>query len=274
MIEADAITFETFRKIVGEKKIEMFNNFNENDLHGEDFLTLFNLYKEFFKTNRHADTLHENFESGSNVESFNLNDQNVETIAMEPADCVGNEQEFDIENIPIIMEPDYDCQIPSTSSANIEEDTLNSSPHSHFVIWPKTPERKGKRETEKLPFVLTSTVRKEAIKKKIAIKKEIEAEKETRKTERLNKKKIKEQALNKKEKRISRKNKSSLKNRKVEIIENDTEENNNTIAQLHPGECVGGVKKDQYDTKERSKKVKHNQDDIFGNVDRQESIEG
>lgn len=42
-IETDAITFKTFRKIVGEKKMEMFNNFNENNLHSEDFLALYNL---------------------------------------------------------------------------------------------------------------------------------------------------------------------------------------------------------------------------------------
>lgn len=98
-----------------------------------------------------------------------------------------NEQILDIENIPISIEKntDYDSQMSSTSS--LEQGVLNklSSALSYFVvIWPKTPERKPKRETKKLCVVLTSSVRKRAIKEKIAIKKKMEAEKEKHKTER------------------------------------------------------------------------------------------
>jgi hypothetical protein len=38
----NVVTFKTFRKIVGEEKIEMFKNFSEDAIHTEDFLTLCN----------------------------------------------------------------------------------------------------------------------------------------------------------------------------------------------------------------------------------------
>lgn len=71
----------------------------------------------------------------------------------------------------------------------LSHSVLNTSLDNYFV-WSQTPERQGKRQTEKLPFVLTSTVRKKAEQAKFE-KKKLEIDlKEKRKEERLQKKDV------------------------------------------------------------------------------------
>jgi hypothetical protein len=105
--------------------------------------------------------------------------------------------------------------MPSTLSDYNEETALNQSMLNDLITWPITPKRKGKRQSEKPPFVLTSSVRKEAEKKTIALKKESEMQKEKRKAERLKKKQIKEHS-NKKGKQI--KGKETLIKRSKDAI--------------------------------------------------------
>lgn len=71
---------------------------------------------------------------------------------------------IDIENIPIIFEttelenyienpppPIVEARTTSTPLQDKTSRTIDS-----ILQWPKTPERKGKRNVERVPFVLTS----------------------------------------------------------------------------------------------------------------------
>lgn len=254
--EIKEITFETFKKVVGEEKMERLKNFDVNEAHNSDFSTLFYLYKEFLKANSSVDmdqvddmnqfedtdkpeetdhleskVLYKISESESYLKNNNLIDQNNESFTKHTFEIAVNEQVgFDIDNIPIVIEgnTDFDGQKPSTFKLGHEQSELNksSSSISDFVVWPKTPERKGKRETEKLPFVLTSSVRKKAIKEKIDKKKEMEVEKEKRKTERLNKKELKEKQIKEKQtykKKLIIKRKSKTQNNAKEPPNNNND---------------------------------------------------
>ncbi|KAK9720979.1 hypothetical protein QE152_g21787 [Popillia japonica] len=72
-------------------------------------------------------------------------------------------------NIPIILDnapPEASCNENDITPENeILLDMSNCIPDERdhngsledYLIWPKTPERKGKRQTERLPFVITSS---------------------------------------------------------------------------------------------------------------------
>lgn len=62
---------------------------------------------------------------------------------------------------------------------------LKISPIDSCLIWPKTPERKGKRNTERIPFVLSSKMWQSMYEQKEAEKKNIEAKKENNRKKRL-----------------------------------------------------------------------------------------
>jgi hypothetical protein len=51
--------------------------------------------------------------------------------------------------------------MPSTLSDYNEETALNQSMLNDLITWPITPKRKGKRQSEKPPFVLTSSEKKQ-----------------------------------------------------------------------------------------------------------------
>jgi hypothetical protein len=69
----NVVTFKTFRKIVGEEKIEMFKNFSEDAIHTEDLLTLFHLYDEFSKTKTSKKAQVETMTEDLLNENFDLN---------------------------------------------------------------------------------------------------------------------------------------------------------------------------------------------------------
>lgn len=73
----------------------------------------------------------------------------------------------DIENMPIVMQDQLQIQFthePSTSKlacgANLENISSENVNIGSYFTWPATPERKGKRSNQKLPFVLTSSLEK------------------------------------------------------------------------------------------------------------------
>ncbi|KAJ9594626.1 hypothetical protein L9F63_027394 [Diploptera punctata] len=60
-----------------------------------------------------------------------------------------------------------------------------------FLVWPETPKRKGKRQTEIHPFAITSDRYKDMFEKKKEEKRKIEEQKEERKRKREEKKQSK-----------------------------------------------------------------------------------
>lgn len=142
---------------------------------------------------------------------FESCDYDLSTLDPEVAEAC---QRFDIENIPMITQDQLQIQFinePSTSNIASETDLdLISSKTvdiGSYFTWPATPERQGKRITQKLPFVLTSSARKKIEQEKIENKKQEEALKEKRKEERLKKKeeKIEKNLMKGRQKKVNSK---------------------------------------------------------------------
>ncbi|KAF2890674.1 hypothetical protein ILUMI_15499, partial [Ignelater luminosus] len=95
------------------------------------------------------------------------------------------------------------------STPPLTSSTENSSPIEDVLFWPKTPERKGKRNSELLPFVVSSKKWKALLQEKANKKAKLQRDKELRKKERealnANKRKLKE--IKQKERNIIKTNK-------------------------------------------------------------------
>jgi hypothetical protein len=88
-------------------------------------------------------------------------------------EILNDQDSFDFENVP-----NWNC-----NENNEIDNVCNASAIilENVLQWPVTPVRKGTRQTERLPFVLTSTQWKQIKKDKDDIKKHKEREKEERK---------------------------------------------------------------------------------------------
>jgi hypothetical protein len=132
------------------------------------------------------------------IQGENLNSEifwNGDTIE---ADDLKNDSYFDIENMPVIIDNFTTDEIPlsnflaSTSekcepskSIYVIPSTSTRNYMNSILTWPKTLERKGKKQIARLPFVLTSSTRKKAEAEKEEKKKREESVKQRRKTERI-----------------------------------------------------------------------------------------
>lgn len=122
------------------------------------------------------------------------------------------DENFDIHNMPIIIENDANSNISIEYINTLDETTeigegtnLNKT-LDDFITWPKTPERKGRQQSEKLPFVITSTGWKKIYENKEKAKIDAAALKEKNKLIRLEKRQEKEaQKMLKKKKKLNEK---------------------------------------------------------------------
>nr|CAI5869139.1 unnamed protein product [Callosobruchus analis] len=110
---------------------------------------------------------------------------------------------YEIENIPIVININSSHNFPSTSMSPMQVESLDRSNSEQniievinghakeklsidkFFFWPKTLKRKGKKQTVRLPFMLTSSNRQNAEKRKIQEKLEKEVLKEERRQKRI-----------------------------------------------------------------------------------------
>ncbi|KAF2898510.1 hypothetical protein ILUMI_07665 [Ignelater luminosus] len=120
---------------------------------------------------------------------------------------------------------------PSTTDTikNKKENKKNYS-LSDYIVWPKTPEWKGEKETKRLLFMLTSSNWKKLQIEKLELKKQEQKRKKTRKTERLLKhderttKIMEEKRVTRTEKELNEKTakqKSKLQIKKSKILTNN-----------------------------------------------------
>ncbi|XP_030751032.1 uncharacterized protein LOC115878626 [Sitophilus oryzae] len=156
-----------------------------------------------------------------------------------------------LEDIPIVLEEELNGKIvpnvvmdviPSSTSnissidnldviADTEKPTCSfelseaNTSLSKYFFWPKTPERKGKRQNEKLPFVLTSTVRKNVEKAKIERKEYELKEKTRRKEERIKKQNLKKESKENMIKKTTMKKKSKIVKKDKNVNKPFLEEN-------------------------------------------------
>lgn len=101
----------------------------------------------------------------------------------------------EMDNSAIGLENSYTPKVSKINSISNESDddhiivkTLNVSPLESCLVWPNTPERKGNRMTERVPFVVSSKMWKNLYTQKENQKKCIEDEKEMKKKIRIEKK--------------------------------------------------------------------------------------
>lgn len=226
------LTYKTFKQIVGDQKIAKFLEITrqtaddlEPELPNED-VVLYQLWKEFEKNHGFqtaveikgnnqlendvfTNTIIDNNEGIGTVPDLSPTDNikrtdEMDSIALEHEsdknaedqvenayiEILNNQDNFDFENMPIwICNENNEIDNVCNASANTLENVLQ---------WPVTPVRKGTRQTERLPFVLTCTQWKQIKKEKDDTKKQKEREKEERKEKRLENKKNKEQKPTKK----------------------------------------------------------------------------
>lgn len=188
-IDYNNLEYNQFTEIVGSEIIEKFNNIQnviEKENHAEEFYILYRLYEKLKKCTKNDDVE----KNASSI--FNNSDYISEDI-----------DDHQNENIEIIyrIEPNNNNDVQSTTdnynitpSSNrtleIQEKNnqpctmikkMNLSPLETCLVWPITPERKGKRDIERVPFVITSQKWKHLYEEKANKKKNIEEEKEKKK---------------------------------------------------------------------------------------------
>lgn len=134
----------------------------------------------------------ENTSENSNPEiSYNLSD--IPIIVL-PFNSDKNEtvtSELQLNNDMIIEEVFVNEKVTDIDNLNIlggDNNQTNSTKFVDFLLWPQTPERKNKRNVERLPYVITSSGWKKIQDEKKITKQQQEQEKENKRNERLRKK--------------------------------------------------------------------------------------
>lgn len=169
--EIQPLPYDTFVRVVGEERINKFEtiqNVTEN-AHGEDFFLLYRLW--------------ECYQNESQKE-----DQEVTEITTD-ANTSHSDENLNIPN------PQHAGEEGSQSSSGRDDTedrpTENKTPTkciNEVLLWPETPKRKGKRQVERVPFVLTSRKWNELHEEKVKMKEDNLKQKEKRKQEREEKK--------------------------------------------------------------------------------------
>lgn len=271
------ISFSQFKDIVGEQRIDMFKQIDNVDEINtkDDFQVLYRLYKQFGISGTDKNK-NENIAENIDIENLDIifaddmthldstsRELTLEALVTElPTEISNDHSEIfvNIENNDVIDAIDSETSVRQKREENnnssiigatdnhhcsstYEEENLNTSLRE-YIVWPKTPERKGKKQTERMPFVLTSSTWKELQQQKMDNKKEEEQKKAARKEERILKKQQKEKEKVDKTK-LSKKRKISVTetaNKKVKhnkkqedkigSLVTDTEEKDNTQQEI------------------------------------------
>lgn len=181
------------------------NDNNEGELDIQSLPIIFNVEDEMLITNFENSPVLEDT-AGNDKEDLAgncLSDLDIQTNSTRNTN--GNRENERLCTHPIIYQPVVQSCSLSTTPSHTEDkqadvnpvysETAPQPPYFNaslqdFFFWPKTPERKGKKNSEKLPFVLTSSTRKNIEKKKAEKKKEELKLKEDRKEKRLQKQNI------------------------------------------------------------------------------------
>ena len=143
------------------------------------------------------------------------------------------------------------------------KDHNNKSLKEH-LMWPESPARKGNRNSERMPFVLTSEQWQKIQREKMEKKSTAEKQKEERKRKRLEKKEEKENEKKFKKKAMSSNNKTSDVNNN-----NLNEKKINIISNVKLSEAIENAKKVLFSVEDNNGDVKEATDndyEIRGNL--------
>lgn len=222
VLPTTSMSFDKFIELVGPAKFEELRSIslNELDRFSEDFQMLHKIYRSFCFTEHAVEdidlslsTLDNNFQDdGKHVPVadddpyHDLKDSTASTheAKISPT-TTGLDARFTEEEI---------MDMPILISATDEDTHLNEN-ISNYLLWQKTPERSGKRDTERIPYVITSTAFKNICEEKVKIKDEIAKQKAMKKAVQEQTKLDRQQS---KKKQIKRKKKDDNKNNNATIV--------------------------------------------------------
>ncbi|KAF2887661.1 hypothetical protein ILUMI_18512 [Ignelater luminosus] len=191
-----------------EEELLKIDNIKENE--NEDFMKLYQIWKNFDEggKQKHKNEDRESIKTNENasLENKSLNLSNIcdNNIILDQTTRVVdiNDQIPSYAGNEVTLEKSKQNEVVLPKVVFEEEAITVNRGLSNFILYPKIPERKGKRNTtERLPFVLTSSGWKHIQRDKEERKIKEEQEKEERKALRINKKQEREELL--KTKRIS-----------------------------------------------------------------------
>lgn len=209
------LNLKEFSDIIGIETLEKFNNIEnivETENQSEEFFILYRIYEQLKGNQQNSEVDLELEKEKSNA------DQSNSAIVTTSSSEV--ELEKEILGIPI-NRPDT---LIKNNKNHIILKKLEISPIESCLIWPVTPERKGTRITERVPYVITSDNWKNLYENKEKNKRSIEEEKEMRKKTREENKILKETKPKKTNKRNIVKNLFSdlSRNYKPETVTSQT----------------------------------------------------
>nr|CAI5866984.1 unnamed protein product [Callosobruchus analis] len=200
-VSVSDLKYDKFIEIVGDEYIKKFIDFQNFAGHNTDgFIKLYKVWQEFQKHDDGYITPTE-----ADITAYRVHDVNDIIIEEICGPSITDNS----------IKPTADICSSVSNATALSDDCQNASaqPLEDILLWPSSPVRKGKRKTERLPFVITSSAWKEVFKAKEEKKETERKQKEERKILRQLNKEAKEKATN--NKGVS--NKKGLK-RKVELI--------------------------------------------------------
>lgn len=188
VLPTTSMSFDQFIELVGPTKFEELRNIslNELDSFSEDFQILHKIYRSFCFTENAVENIDLSLSAPDNdfqddgkhlpvAEDDSYHDIEDNTVSIQEAKIspttTGPDTRFteeEIMDMPILI---------STK----EDDTHLNDNISNYLLWQRTPERSGKRNTEKIPYVITSTAFKNICEEKVKIKDEIAKQKAMKK---------------------------------------------------------------------------------------------
>lgn len=220
------LDLQQFTEMVGMRRIKMFEDMNHTD-ENSDFFILYKIWKHFYH-NENSDLPRPLQHSLTDIcvvakngmnestkieeELSELPSETLNNIVVEIND-IDNEngtyvEEIDISQIPVVYEENGELvSIPQSSFAVKEMINDPDGKITNYLRYYNTPERKGIKETEKVPYIISSSVWKQYKDNKENEKQRKIQELEKRKKEREEKKILKENM--KKERETTKKTKQT-----------------------------------------------------------------
>lgn len=174
------LSYTQFKHIVGETKLTEFESIaNEEAVSdNENFRLLYNIWKHYQTDLPLSSEIPRAFTPEDNIS------EHVVTNVVENEILSPTSPEDVLKTIT--------NTIPTKENESPTLKIVNNSLLGNFLISPKTPERKGKRDVERLPFAVTSDRYKEMLKAKREQKRKIEEGKTERKRRKQEKKENKD----------------------------------------------------------------------------------
>lgn len=171
--------YKQFSDIVGTETIDKFKdikNLITNESLPEEFFVLYRLHE---KLKNNQGTIHQVSNDAEQLFSDNSMPPSNEIIST-TSDQIQPQEKSKSDPMPI-----NNLELGKITENLVEVKKLSISPIESVLVWPLTPERKGTRITERVPFVISSRKWQTLYEEKDRKKRTAEEEKNDRKKKRL-----------------------------------------------------------------------------------------